>query len=365
MKAMKLFLLLLCCQGVGAKAETMNAYGLILAGGVGERLWPLSRQENPKQFLSVDSSRSLLEQSINRFNGIMPSDRLWVVTSEKHARLADSLLRKKIGNILVEPSGRNTGPALLYACLELYKKDPNAIAVFVPADPYIPEKDYSLYQKYISQAIHFAGTHDAIVLCGVKPTYPATGYGYIEYQKANEQESFFAVERFHEKPSFPIAQNYVAQDNMLWNIGTFVSKVSVFIDEFKRIAPDLFVQMQEFQSGTKKYEDIISVSVDCAVIEKSNRAWVLPVDFSWCDVGNVDVFLSIKDEISLKKPEVVAVESHNNLVDVPDKLVALVGVDDLCVVETSDALLITKRSDAEKVRAVVAQLKESNKTGFL
>ncbi len=358
-----LFLLFLCSQIM--KAENMNVYGLILAGGEGERLWPLSRQEHPKQFLSVGSSQNLLEQSISRLQGVVAKDNIWVVTSDTHAKHIDNNLKATIGNILLEPCGRNTGPALLYACLELYKQDPDAIAVFVPADPYIPEKDYELYQQYISQAITFASTHDAIVLCGVKPTYPATGYGYIEHGEGKLQAPFFKVARFHEKPSLPLAQNYIQQEHMLWNIGMFVSKVSVFIDEFKRVAPDLFADLLQFQNGTKAYEDFPSISVDCAVIEKSNRVWVLPVDFSWCDVGNVDVFLSIKAQFGLKKSGIITVESHNNLIDVPDKLVALVGVDDLCVVETADALLITKRSDAEKVRLVVAQLKQKKQTEYL
>ena len=359
-----LFLLFLCSQ-MYMKAENMNVYGLILAGGVGERLWPLSRQEHPKQFLSVGSSQNLLEQSISRLQGVIAKDNIWVVTSDTHTKYMDNKLKATIGNILLEPCVKNTGPALLYACLELYKQNPDAIAVFIPADPYIPEKDYELYRHYLSQAISFASAHDAIVLCGVKPTSPATGYGYIEHGEGKLQAPFFQVARFHEKPSLRLAQNYIQQENMLWNIGMFVSKVSVFIDEFKRVAPDLFTELQQFQDGTKAYEDLSSISVDCAVIEKSNRVWVLPVDFSWCDVGNVNVFLSIKAQCGLSKPNVITVESHNNLIDVPDKLVALVGVDDLCIVETADALLITKRSDAEKVRAVVAQLKQKEQMEYL
>lgn len=349
------------------KAENMNVYGLILAGGVGERLWPLSRQDHPKQFLSVGScSKTLLEQSINRFDGVVKAENRWIVTSGMHAKHIDENLKHDIGRILVEPAGRNTGPAVLYACLKLYKKDPNAVVVFIPADPYIPEKDYELYRKYVNQAVSFASTHDAIVLCGVKPTHAATGYGYIEHQDQSDTGPFFKVSRFHEKPSLPLAQNYIQQPNMLWNMCMFISKVSVFIDEFKRVAPDFFDEFQQFQAGTKQYEEITSVSVDCAVLEKSNRAWVLPVDFSWCDVGSVDVFLSIKEQLNESAPsDLIAVEAHNNLVDVPDKLVALIGVDDLCIVETEDALLITKRSESEKVRSVIAQLKQNRKLKYL
>ena len=163
---------------MNAKAESMNVYGVILAGGVGERLWPLSRQDHPKQFLAVGSSDTLLQQSINRFTGVVSPRSTWVITSACHASYILENMKDSVDNLLVEPCGRNTAPALLYACLELYKQDPDATVVFAPADPYIPEADYPLYRTSISQAISFAQSNDAIVLCGVKPTYPATGYGY-------------------------------------------------------------------------------------------------------------------------------------------------------------------------------------------
>jgi mannose-1-phosphate guanylyltransferase len=362
---MKWVYVLFLCSLIGAKAEGMNVYGVILAGGVGERLWPLSRQEHPKQFLSIGSSENLLQQSINRFHGIIAPDAIWVVTSAAHAKYITEHMHSSVGNLIIEPCGRNTGPALVHACLELSKKDPNAIVVFAPADPYIPESDYPLYRRYICQAIAFASSCESIVLCGVKPTYAATGYGYIEYTTEHAHNPFFQVARFHEKPAYAIAQQYIQQTNMLWNIGTFVAKVSVFIDEFKRVAPDLFADLEQFHAGKKEYKDIVSQSVDCAVIERSNRVCVLPVDFSWCDVGNVDVFLSLKAQSGQHTQKEIIVESHNNIVDVPNKLVALIGVDDLCIIETADALLITKRSEAEKVRAVVAHLKREQQTEYL
>jgi mannose-1-phosphate guanylyltransferase len=237
--------------------------------------------------------------------------------------------------------------------------------VFVPADAYIPSSDYTLFAQYVRQALAFAASHDAIGLLGVKPTYPATGYGYIEYDPLLMQQGLYKVARFHEKPSERLASNYVQMPHMLWNICMFVGKASVFIDECQRMMPELYDDVMAWQEGKKSYQDILNISIDYAVMERSNRVWVLPVDFSWCDVGNVEVFLTMKQKVQPSNELVVTIDAKNNLIDVPDKMVALVGVDDLCIIETADALLITKRSESEKVRAVVAQLKKENQNSYL
>ncbi len=360
---MLLIFLIICFQVTNTKEQHVNYYGIVLAGGVGERLWPLSRRDNPKQFLSVDSQKTLLDQSIERLALTIPPENLWLVISQQHCHQLSASM--KVGNVLIESNGRNTGPAILFACLELYKKDPNAVVIFVPADPYIPASDYALFAKYVQQSLDFVAQHDVIGLLGVKPTYPATGYGYIEFNENRNKKGLYKVERFHEKPSSKLASFYVQMPHMLWNIGMFAGKVSVFIDEFQRTAPDLYNEVIAWQTGEKKYDEITNISIDYALMERSDRAWVLPVDFSWCDVGNVDVFLTIKRTLQKNLNSVIEVNSKNSLVDVPSKLVALVGVDDLCVIETDDALLIVKRSEAEKVRNVVAKLKETNQTSYL
>ena len=341
--------------------DYMNYYGVILAGGVGERLWPLSRRNNPKQFLSVDSQKTLLEQSIDRLSLAIKPENVWLTISAQH----NNLKSDAIGRVLVEPISRNTGPAVLYTCLELYKKNPNAIVVFVPADSYIPINDYALFSEYIKQALAFVSQNNVIGLFGVTPTYPATGYGYIEYDDVQRKTNAYKVRRFHEKPSQTLASTYAKMPNMLWNVGIFAGKVSVFIDEFQRIAPELYEEINAWKKNKKEYSSISNISIDYAIMERSNHLWVLPVDFAWGDVGNIEVFLSLKQKLHNSATKIISIDASNNLIDVSKKMVALIGVDNLCIVETPDTLLITKKNEAEKVRKVVAHLKETNQENYL
>ena len=355
----KIYILVFYCFSMNAN----NFYSVVLAGGVGERLWPLSRQQHPKQFLSLGSSKTLLEQSIDRLLMLFEPDHIWAVTAEQHADKMKKIVGNTVGNILSEPVGRNTAPAILYVCFELAKHNPDAVVLFVPADAFIPPSDYIHFQKAASTAYTFAQANDHIVLLGVRPTFPATGYGYIEFEHSEDKE-VYPVARFHEKPSLKLAESYILQQNMLWNICMFCAKVSVFLEEFQKITPELYQQVQAFMAGKIDYAAIESISIDYALIEKSNHVSVVPVSFSWCDVGNIHTFLSIENQFhTLKKP--IEIDAKNNLIDVPYKTVAIIGVDDLCVVETEDALLITKRDDAEKVRNVVKELKNLNQSSLL
>lgn len=339
------------------KNSSRTIYCVILAGGSGERLWPLSRPFKPKQLLEVGEQKTLLEQAIERLKPIAKQDTTWICTTSQHAASIKNLTSNTVGHIVIEPGARNTGPAILLSCLEIYDKDPEALVLFLPADPFIPPHDYTLFAAYLDHAFDFVSQEDRIALLGVKPTFAATGYGYIEFEKS--QSAPYPVLKFHEKPSKVVAEQYLASSTMLWNIGMFCAKVSVFIDEFKQLAPAMYEGVVGYRAGLNPYNSIISDSVDYAIMEKSKKISVLPVDFSWCDVGNIEIFLSIKEQYgALSNKKLLEVESNNNLIDVPDKLVALIGVQDLCIVQTDQVLLVTKREDAEKVRTIVKMLKQ-------
>lgn len=342
-----------------------DLYCVILAGGNGERLWPLSRQDYPKQFLSVVGQESLLDQAIARVVPIVPREHIWVSTTEHHAPKIKALVGDKIGRIVVEPGSRNTGPAILLSCFEIYKQNPDAVVVFVPADPFIPEKDSAKFVHFLEHAIDFVRTKNRISLLGVEPTYAATGYGYIEFDRQSSPLAPYVVSKFHEKPNPETAQRYCDAGNMLWNIGMFCGRVSLFMQEFKVHARDMYDGVIAYLAGVIPYADVISDSVDYAIMEKSERVSVLPVDFSWCDVGNLEIFLTLKAQCKSLPENVITIEAQNNLVDVPDQLVALVGVDDLCVVKTGDVLLITKRREAEQVKKVVQTLKRRQDNSYL
>lgn len=346
------------------KNKARSIYCVILAGGSGERLWPLSRKHKPKQLLEVGDQKTLLDQAIERLKPIAPRENIWICTTNQHAQSIQALTQSSIGNIVIEPGARNTGPAILLSCLEIYEKDPEALVLFLPADPFIPPHDYKLFADYLDHAFDFIAQEDRIALLGVKPTFAATGYGYIEF--AQKGFAPYPVMKFHEKPSKIVAEKYVASSNMLWNIGMFCAQVKVFIDEFKQIAPTMYEGVVGYRAGLNSYDSIVSDSVDYAIMEKSKKISVLPVDFSWCDVGNIEIFLSIKEQYgALNNKKLLEVESGGNLVDVQDKLVALIGVHDLCIVQTDQVLLVTKREDSEKVRAIVKMLKQGAFSDYL
>ncbi|MEX0849118.1 MAG: sugar phosphate nucleotidyltransferase [Candidatus Dependentiae bacterium] len=357
--------LLVACSAFTAHGTNMNKknlYCVILAGGDGSRLWPLSRQCKPKQLLTLGSDVTLLEQAIDRIAPMTTKDHIWISTTAKHEENIRLSVEHRVGRILVEPGSRNTGPAILLCCMEIHAIDPNAVIVFLPADPFIPKRDWEKCRDFLDHAVDHATKHDDIVLLGVEPTYPATGYGYIEFdpQDALEQQAPYKVSRFREKPSFEVAQQYIEQGNKLWNISIFCAQASTFMREFQQEASEMFAGVKNYLDNVGSYEKVVADSIDYAVMERSKHVSVMPVDFSWCDVGNIEVFLSLKQQYNTLDANFIGVDARNNLVDVPGKLVALVGVDDLCVVEVDDALLITKRDAAENVRGIVKLLKQGS-----
>jgi len=350
---------------VPVEKDPSHLYAIIMAGGSGERLWPLSRQHCPKQLLSVGNQGTLLDQTIDRLLLSIPPENIFISTTKRFEKIINTYVGHRVGNILIEPSSRNTAPAILLTCMNLYEQDPEAVILFAPSDPFIPKEDNHRFAASVNQALEFSQSHDCITLLGIKPTFPATEYGYIEYVFDTNQPPYKAI-KFHEKPSLEVAHDYLAMNNMLWNIGMFCGKASVFIDEFRREAPEIYGGVLAYTQGQRNYDNVRADSIDYAVMERSKNIYVLPVDLTWRDVGNVAVFLSIKNQYSKVYGQRICIKSKNNLIDAPDDmLVAILGVDDLCVVKKENILLITKQKYADQIRTIVNQLKEEEQKTYL
>lgn len=335
---------------------------IILCGGSGTRLWPISRTLLPKQFVKLFSNKSLFQLTVER-NSKLCKSQFIVSNSEQYFLALDQLeeLNKSNNNYLLEPIGRNTAPAIALACMAL---EYNEIVLVTPSDHLI--KDEKEYEKVLKKAKEFA-KDNKLVTFGITPTFAETGFGYIE--SINE----FDVKAFHEKPDFQTATSYLKAGNYYWNSGMFCFKAGVFLDELEKYSPEIYNKSQDaFNNANKneiiriKHEDMIAIpedSIDYAVMEKSDIVKVIPSNISWSDVGSFDALFEElpKDKNNNTKNENhISIDSKNNLVYGNDKLIATVDVEDLIIVNTGDALLISKKGSSQKVKKVVEKLKASN-----
>ncbi len=337
----------------------IRVHAVILAGGNGEHLWPLSRKTHPKQTLPFLQNTSLLEQTIERISSYIPEQRRWIVTSAEHE---DHIL-EKVGNlvagVIVEPEARNTAPAMLLAALLIHQNDPDAVLLFLPSDHYIPQTN--LFLEFVYHAIDFVAENEKITLFGLRPTHPSTSYGYIQYKA--DQLFPAPVVQFHEKPHSQSAQQY-CDDGYLWNSGIVASHVQTFINISKEVAPEIYEAVSDYIQGCGDYADSPSVSVDYGIMEKTDKATVLPADFIWHDIGNLETFLSLRNAFQ-SEDNVIQIDAKDNLIEAEGLLVAVVGVDNLCVIQKDDILLIVHRDQVEKVKQIIDTLKKGHKEEYL
>ncbi len=333
---------------------------IILCGGSGTRLWPISRTLMPKQFVKLFDDKSLFQLTIQR-NSELCNTQFIVSNAEQYFLAVDQLeeLQKDNNKYLLEPVGRNTAPAIALACMALEKDE---VVLVTPSDHLI--KNELEYKKVLIQAKELALLNN-LVTFGIKPTFAETGFGYIE---ANGLD----VKAFHEKPNFQTATKYLEAGNYYWNSGMFCFKAGVFLDELKKYSPTVYESSLIAFNNSKKdemirisHEDMQNIpedSIDYAVMEKSNIVKVIPSDIDWSDVGSFDsLFNELPKDANNNTyyDKHISIDSKNNLIHVQDKYVATIDVEDLIIVDTGDALLVSKKGSSQKVKQVVAEIKKT------
>jgi len=350
---------------------------IILCGGSGTRLWPISRSLMPKQFVKLFNEQSLFQLSVERNSKVCESQFI-VSNADQYFLALDQLeeLQKSNNKYLLEPVGRNTAPAIALACMAL---DKDEIVLVTPSDHLI--KDEEAYAKVISRSVELA-QEDNLVTFGIKPTFAETGFGYIEGGDehptpalASGVSAFSArdVKAFHEKPDFKTATTYLEAGNYYWNSGMFCFKAGVFLDELQNYSPAIFDACKTALENANteemiriKHEDMLNIpddSIDYAVMEKSTKVKVVPSDIDWSDVGSFD---ALYDELgqdsngNTVNEKHISIDSKNNLIIGSEKTIATIDVEDLIIVDSGDALLISKKGSSQKVKQVVQKLKKQN-----
>jgi mannose-1-phosphate guanylyltransferase len=362
--------------------EKLTTHAVILAGGRGTRFWPRSRTRTPKQLLNIVGKNTMLEQTVARLRPVIPAERIWTVTNtEQAAAVRKQLPAAARKRVLTEPVGRNTAAAIGLAAIHVrHDAGGDALMAVLPADHYI-ELDKK-YRQIVSAALDVARHPGRMVVLGIPPARPETGFGYIERMGdsiGTKDFPVFTVRRFTEKPELKLAQEYVATGNYHWNAGMFFWRVSTFLENLKQFLPKTHVALEGLSAsiGTRNYErklrtiysKLENISVDYAVLEPATRAegpprvFVIPAEVGWSDIGSWGAVHGLLLDKNCPDGNVFvspgyALDASGNLISSPGKMAALIGVHDLIVVDTPDALLICPRDRAQDVGKIVKWLEQ-------
>ncbi len=346
-----------------------NLYVVILAGGSGTRFWPSSRAAYPKQFLSLVGDKSMLQATLARVQSKVSGDRVFIVTNKRFAKIIQkqtAAFKVPKANILLEPSGKNTAPAIAWAAAIIYHRDPDAIMAVLPSDHLI--QNQKAYLSTLDQAVQLAN-EDYLVTLGIVPTRPETGYGYIKGKKISKSgRVVHEVEQFVEKPTLPKAQEYLKAKKYFWNSGMFIWKTATILQEFKNYLPEIYQAFTKAfsQKAVEKFWDgLTGISIDYGIMEKAKRVAVVPAaDIGWSDVGSWEALweVSKKDpQGNVFKGDVIGEGNSNTLAVGKKRLVALIGLEDMVVVDTEDVLLVCRRDQSQLVKNIVDNLKQKKR----
>jgi mannose-1-phosphate guanylyltransferase len=347
----------------------MDLYAVIMAGGIGARFWPRSKKKSPKQLLKIVGERTMIQETFERLNGLVPKENILIVTNEvQKSGILEQLPEIPTKNIIVEPFGRNTAACIGLASIIIQKRSTNAVTFVMPADHII--RNNESFIDTLKIAAQFSYENQALVTIGIQPTKPETGYGYIQIDEDSGKNNVYKVLTFAEKPNYATAVNFINSGDFFWNSGMFIWKIDTIIEEIHRFMPDLYDGLIELKNNLEnpEYQNILSdiygklrsISIDYGIMEKSDRVFLIKGQFAWSDVGSWEAVYEISEKDqdgNVKVGGVYTDMAMDSYIYSPDKFTALIGLDNVIVINTDNALLICKRDKAQEVKNIIDYLK--------
>ena len=352
--------------------QNKNYYAILMAGGVGSRFWPVSTEQFPKQFHDMlGTGDTLLQKTFQRLNKLIPTENIFILTNEKYNDLVlQQLPQVKQRQVVLEPAMRNTAPCILYASLKIQKENPDAVMIVAPSDHWIEDED--AFSQNVQQAFQFCEQNDALMTLGIKPTFPNTGYGYIECGNASA-ENISEVIQFREKPDYETAKQFLSQGNFLWNAGIFMWSATSVINAFKKNQPELF---EHFNKGIETYNTAAeaefieenyakaeNISVDYAIMESSKNVYVIPATFDWNDLGTwgslYDKLDKDQNQNAVVNAKTLVEDASGNMIrTAKEKVVIVDGLNDYIIVDKDEVLLIFPKTKEQDIKKVLQKVKD-------
>jgi len=355
-------------------------YVAILAGGIGSRFWPQSRASYPKQFLDIlNTGKTLIQATYDRYASFLPEENIYIITVEEYTDIVkEQLPDVNPANILAEPSRKNTAPCVAYIAFKLFQKDPEASLIIAPSDHLV--LDNTEFERVAFEALGFAAHMKAFVTLGIKPTFPNTGYGYIQHETIPVADNIFKVKTFTEKPNTDLARTFIASGDFLWNAGIFIWQVKDIIKAFEKYQPEMYemfaAEQQHFNSPEEQnalgriYPLCTNISIDYAIMEEAGNVYVIPASFGWSDLGTWNsAYDSLEKDYlgnAVAGDNVMVIDATKCMVSAShEKLLVLQGLDDFIIVDTEDVLLICKKEKEQQVKEYVAEVKRNKGDKYL
>lgn len=348
-----------------------NYYAILMAGGVGSRFWPVSTQNFPKQFHDMlGTGETLIQKTFQRLSYLIPKENIFILTNERYNDLVfEQLPEVTSRQVVLEPAMRNTAPCILYAALKIQKENPNALMIVAPSDHWI--EDEQAFSDNVQQAFNFCSENNALMTLGIQPTFPNTGYGYIEFNKTSTS-NIKSVNQFREKPDYQTAKHFIAQGNFLWNAGIFMWSAKSVVEAFKTNQPELFALFEQGVSSyntesetafiEENYAKAENISVDYAIMENSQNVYVIPANFDWNDLGTWgSLYDKLDKDISnnaVVNARTLTEDASGNMIRTNgNKIVVIDGIQNYIIVDKDEVLLIFPKAKEQDIKKVLQKVK--------